>query len=45
MNIAEPYVPEPSASGYEVAIGKFKRYKLSGVHHIPADLTQAGGET
>jgi hypothetical protein len=42
---AEPFVPEPSASEAEVAIGNLKRYRLSGVAQIPAELIQAGGET
>jgi hypothetical protein len=45
IHTAEPFVPEPSASGVEVAIGKLKRYKSPGVDQIPAELIQAGGET
>jgi hypothetical protein len=45
MHTAEPFVPEPSASGAEVAIGKLKRYKSPGVDQIPAEVIQAGGET
>jgi hypothetical protein len=45
MHTAEPFVPEPSASEAEVAIGKLKRYKSPGVDQIPAELIQAGGET
>jgi hypothetical protein len=45
MHTAEPFVPEPSASEVEVAIGKLKRYKSPGVNQIPAELIQAGGET
>jgi hypothetical protein len=45
MHTAEPFVPEPSASEAEIAIGKFKRYKSLGVDHIPAELIQAGTET
>jgi hypothetical protein len=29
MHTAEPFVPEPSASEVEVAIGKLKRYKIA----------------
>jgi hypothetical protein len=36
----EPYVPEPNAPEVEVAIRKFKTYKLPGVGQI-----KAGGET
>jgi hypothetical protein len=39
-----PFVPEPSASEVEVAVGKLKRYKSPGVDQIPAELIQAGGE-
>jgi hypothetical protein len=44
MHTAGPFVPEPSASEFEVAVEKFKRYKLLGVDQIPAELVQAGGE-
>jgi uncharacterized FlaG/YvyC family protein len=44
MHTAEPFVPEPSASEVEVAIGKLKTYKSPGVDQIPAELIQAGGE-
>jgi hypothetical protein len=42
---AEPFVPEPSISEVEVAIGKLKRYKSPGADQIPAELIQveAGG--
>jgi hypothetical protein len=45
MHTAEPFVPEPSASEVEVAVGKLKRYEFAGVDQIPAELIQAGGET
>jgi hypothetical protein len=45
MHTAKPFVPEPSASDVEVAVGKLKRYKSPGVDQIPAELIQAGGET
>jgi hypothetical protein len=45
MHTAEPFVPQPSASEAEVAIGKQKSYKSPGVDQIPAELIQAGGET
>jgi hypothetical protein len=45
MHTAEPFVPEPSASEFEVAIGKLKGYKSPGADQIPAELIQAGGET
>jgi hypothetical protein len=43
MHTAEPFVPEPSSSEVEVAIGKLKIYKSPGVDQIPAELIQAGG--
>jgi hypothetical protein len=45
MHTAEPFLPEPSASEVEVAIGMQKRYKSPGVDQILAELIQAGGET
>jgi hypothetical protein len=45
MHTAEPFVPKPSASEVEVAVGKLKRYKSRGVGQIPGELTQAGDET
>jgi hypothetical protein len=44
MHTAEPFVPEPSASDVEVAIGKLKRCKSAGFDQIPAELIQAGWE-
>jgi hypothetical protein len=45
MHTAKPFVPEPSASEAEVAIGKLKSYKCPGVDQIPAELIQARGQT
>jgi hypothetical protein len=45
IQTTEPFVPEPSISEVEVAIGKLKRYKSPGADQIPAELIQAGGET
>jgi hypothetical protein len=45
IHTAEPFVPEPSASEVEAAIGKPERYKSPGVDQIPAQLIQAGGQT
>jgi hypothetical protein len=42
IQTAEPFVPEPSISEVEVAIGKLKRYKSQGADQIPAELIQAG---
>jgi len=40
---AEPLVPEPSASEYEMAIEKLQRHKSSGNDQIPAELIKAWG--
>jgi hypothetical protein len=45
MHTAEPFVPEPISSEFEVATGKLKRYKSPDVDQIPAELIQTGGET
>jgi hypothetical protein len=44
IRTAELFVPDPSASEVEVAIGKLKRYKSPGFDQIPAELIEAGGE-
>jgi hypothetical protein len=44
MHTAEPFVPEPSTSMVEVAIGKLKRTKSPGVQQIPEKIIQAEGE-
>jgi hypothetical protein len=44
MHTDDPLVPEPSASGVGVAVGKLKRYKSPGADQIPGELIQAGGE-
>jgi hypothetical protein len=41
----ELLVPDPSPFEVEIAIAKFKRYKLPGNDQIPAEMIQAGGET
>jgi hypothetical protein len=41
---AQPLVPDPSPSGFEIAIAKLKRYKSPGSEQIPAELLQTGGE-
>jgi hypothetical protein len=43
IHTAEPFVPEPSAAEFEVAIRKMKRYKAPGSNQIPAEMIQAGG--
>jgi hypothetical protein len=45
MHTAEPFVPQPSASEAEAAIGKLKSYKSPGVVQIPAESIQAGRKT
>jgi hypothetical protein len=45
MHTVELFVPEPSASEAEVAIGKLKRYKFPNVDQILAELIQVRGET
>jgi hypothetical protein len=44
MHIAEPFVPELSASEFGAALLKLKRYKSRRVDQIPAELIQAGGK-
>jgi hypothetical protein len=45
MHTAEPFVPEPSASDVEVAIGKLKSYISPGVDQIRAEIIEAGVES
>jgi hypothetical protein len=40
---AEPLVPEPSASVFELAIEKLKSHKSPSIDQIPAELIKAGG--
>jgi hypothetical protein len=44
MHTAVPFLPQPSASEVEAAIGKLKRYKYPGFDQIAPQLIQAGGE-
>jgi hypothetical protein len=37
-------VSGPSRAEVEIAIGKFKRYKLTGIDQILAELIRAGGK-
>ena len=45
INTAEPLVPEPSASEFELAIDKLKSHKSPGIDQILAELIKAGGRT
>jgi hypothetical protein len=45
MHTAEPFLPQPSASEAEPAIGKLKSYRSPGADQIPAELIHAGGGT
>jgi hypothetical protein len=42
MHTAEPFEPVLHASGDEIAIGKLKSYKSTGVDQIPALLIKKG---
>jgi hypothetical protein len=44
IDTAEPLVPEPSASEFELAIDKLKSHKSPGIDEIPAELIKAGVE-
>ena len=44
IHIAEPLVPEPSASEAELATYKLKSHKSPGTDQIPAELIKAGVE-
>jgi len=41
IHTAEPLVPEPSVSEFELAIDKLKRHKSPDIDQIPAELTNA----
>jgi len=41
IHTAEPLVPEPSASEFELAIDKLKSHKSPGIDQIPAELIKA----
>ena len=45
IHTAEPLVPEPSASEFELAMDKLKSHKSPGIAEIPAELIKAGGRT
>jgi len=43
IHTAEPPVPEPSDSEFELAIDKLESHKSQGIDQIPAELIKAGG--
>jgi len=45
IHTAEPLLPEPSASEFELTIDKLKSHKSPGIDKIPAELIKAGGRT
>ena len=45
IHTAEPLVPEPSASEFELAIDKLKSHKSPFIDQQPAELIKAGGRT
>ena len=45
IHTAEPLVSEPSASEFELAIGKLKCHKSPGIDQIQAELIKAGSRT
>ena len=45
IHTVEPLVPEPSVFEVELAIGKLKNHKPTGINQIPAELIKAGGRT
>jgi hypothetical protein len=45
MHTGKPFVPQPSASEFEIANGKLKMYKSPVVDQIPTEWIQAGAET
>jgi len=45
IHTAEPLVPDPSASEFEVAIDMQKSHKSPGTDQIPAELIKVGGRT
>ena len=43
IHTAEPLVPDPSASEFELAIDKLKSQKSPGIDQIPAELIKTDG--
>jgi hypothetical protein len=44
IHTAETLIPQPSPFQVEIGIAKLKKYKLTGIDQIPAELIQTGGE-
>jgi hypothetical protein len=45
IHTAEPLVPEPSATEFQLAIEKLKRHKSPGIVQIPAERIKGGDST
>ena len=45
IHTAEPLVPEPSASDFELAIKKVKSHISPGLYQIPAEMIKSGSKT
>jgi hypothetical protein len=45
IHTVEPLILDPSPFEVEIAITMLKKCKSPGIDQIPAELTQAGGET
>ena len=45
IHTAEPLVPEPIASDFELATEKLKSHRSPSIDQIPAELIKAGGTT
>jgi len=45
IHTAEPLVPEPSTSEFELAIEKLNSHKSPGIDQMSAELIKAGGKT
>ena len=45
INTAEPLMPEPSASDFEMAIKKLNRHTSPGIYQIRAELIKEGGRS
>ena len=45
IHTAEPLMPEPSASDFELANENLKNHKSPGIVKIPAELIKAGDRT